>query len=211
MIDKKFVIAAGLAACMLTGIAGVASAQIVNVQTDATWKMLTSVPPVGWNTSAGFDDSLWPNAVLQTGGPFALGTHSTQRIWNTPTNTGAAADVFFRKTFTTVNAATSAIMDLAVDDDIDLWLNGTQVINNSDCLASNILGTNVLPQIVTGTNLIAAHLHDCGGGSQTFGLYMDVVTPAGVPAMGPTALLLLSVGLGLAAAYAIRRKMAFGS
>ena len=42
---------------------------------------------------------------------------------------------------------------------------------------------------------------------QTFGLYMDVVTPAAVPVMGPTGLLLVSCGLVLAAAYAIRRRM----
>ena len=207
MVDKKVRrIAAGLAVCLMTGVASVASAQVVNVQTDATWKVLTSVPPAGWNTNAGFDDSAWANAAIQTGGPFPLGTHSTQRIWNTPTSVGASADVYFRKTFATAAAATSAIMDIAADDDIDLWVNGVQVINNSDCLASNILNTNVQPQIVIGTNLIASHNHDCGGG-QTFGLYMDVVTPAAVPVMGPTGLLLVSCGLVLAAAYAIRRRM----
>ncbi len=128
---------AAFAACLVVGVADVASAQsvTVNVQTNATWKMMTSAPPANWNTLVGFDDSGWANAVVNYPARL-LGTHTIDLIWNTGTpGSGNATNVYFRKVFTTAAAASAAILDAAADDDMEVWVNGVRVINNSDCLA----------------------------------------------------------------------------
>ncbi len=71
-----------------------------------------------------------------------------------------------------------------------------------------MLNNNVLSNIVVGQNLIAGVATDCGG-TKGFGMYMDVVTIAAVPAMSPTVLLMLTVVL-IVTAVATIKKRSFG-
>lgn len=162
---------AGLVAALCLGAVATASAQVI-VKSDTSWKMTSAPPPAGWNSQVGFDDSGWTDAIVNLPNA-ALGSHTTDRIWDHPDGSSGSSTVYFRKVFTTPAAAVSALFEVVADDDVQVWVNGTLVINNADCLASAIFGTNVQPYLVNGQNLIAVTAVDCGG-YESFGLYLEV-------------------------------------
>lgn len=197
-----------LAALVMSSLASVAAAQTTHVivQTDSSWRVTGTAPAAGWNTSLAFDDSAW--AAAQVNVPAApLGTHLVDHIWDSTSPSGGSGMVWVRKRFTLPGLAVAAILDAAADDDVQLWVNGTQVINNADCLASQILGTDVGAYLVPGDNLIAALVTDCGG-VHAFGMYMDVAAQAtAVPTLGRSGLAVLAVALALAGALVAQRLM----
>lgn len=137
---------------------------------------MKTAPAAGWNTQVTFNEAGWANASV-SGPSYPVGSHQADQIWDSPNPFAGSTTVYLRKVSTAPGPALTAVMDLAVDDDVQLWINGTLVINNADCVAGEILGTNVQPYLVPGQNLIAAVVHDCGF-SHGFGLYMDVTYPA---------------------------------
>lgn len=195
---------------LLTSVGLLAQTVVVNVRTDTTWKMSSTTPSAGWNTQVGFNDAAWPNAIVNSPNN-PIGSNTADHIWDNASPFAGSTNVWFRKVFTTSGAAVSAIMDAAADDDVQIWLNGTLVVNNADCVASQILGTNVLSNVVVGQNLIAVAARDCGF-SRTFGLYMDVTTQStAVPVMGPAAMWVLAFILAMGGMWMIRRRHALAT
>jgi hypothetical protein len=201
------VILVALAMASVTSAAAVQAA-VVTVQTDTSWRVIGTTPAAGWNTSLAFDDSAWLAAQVDYPAS-ALGTHTVDFIWDSTSPTGGSfPDIWVRKRFTLPGAALSAILDAAADDDVQLWVNGTLVINNADCLASEILGTNVQPYLVPGDNLIAARVTDCGA-PHGFGMFMDVTAkdaPIPIPAFGLPGLAALASALALGGVLLLVRR-----
>lgn len=197
-----------LTALVMSSLASVAAAQVAHVivQTDTSWRVTGTAPAAGWNTSLAFDDSTW--AATQVNVPASpLGTHVIDAIWDSTSTSGGSGMIWVRKRFTLPGPAIAAILDATADDDVELWVNGTRVINDADCLAGPILGTDVRAYLVPGDNLIAALVTDCGG-VHTFGMYVDVTAQAtAVPALGRSGLVVLAVALALAGAFLLRRLM----
>ena len=198
-----------LTALVMSSLTSVAAAQVTHVvvQTDTSWRVTGTAPAAGWNTSLAFDDSTW--AATQVNVPASpLGTHVIDAIWDSTSTSGGSGMIWVRKRFTLPGPAIAAILDATADDDVELWVNGTRVINDADCLAGPILGTDVRAYLVPGDNLIAALVTDCGG-VHTFGMYVDVTAQAtAVPALGRSGLVALAVALALAGAFLLRRLMA---
>jgi hypothetical protein len=192
-----------LATSSLASVAAAQSAHVI-VQTDTSWVVTGAAPAAGWNTSLAFDVSAWAAAQVDAVAQ-PVGTHVTDRIWDSTDSLGGSSVIWVRKRFTLPGPAISAILDAAVDDDVQLWVNGTRVIDNADCLASEILGTDIQPYLVPGENLIAAMVTNCQY-SHTFGAYADVgADAAAVPTLGTPGLIAMAAGLGLAGLLVIRR------
>jgi len=174
------------------------------VQTDTTWKVTNSSPGTGWNTSAGFDDSAWAAASIN--GSDSLAGLTVPEIWDNTDPQAGSTDVWFRKTFTLDGPhAGRATLFSAVDDDADVYVNGTQVINNHDCTASALPIVDVASYLVSGTNLIAVHGIDCGG-NQMFELLLEGPQP--IPALDYCGFLALAGILAAVGILVIRRSAA---
>ena len=195
-------------ALVIASLASAAAAQVTHVivQTDTSWRVTGTAPAAGWNTSLAFDDSAWGTAQVNVPAS-PLGAHVIDAIWDSTSTSGGSGMVWVRKRFTLPGPAIAAILDATADDDVQLWVNGTRVVNDADCLAGPILGTDVGAYLVPGENLIAALATDCGG-VHTFGMYMDVAAQAtAVPALGRSGLAVLVVALAFAGAFLVRRLM----
>jgi len=173
------------------------------VVTDTSWKVTTS-PGSGWNTNAGFNDSGW--AAASANGTNTLAGQNISTIWDNTDPQAGSANVYFRKTFNLSEVPPQpAWMYSAVDDDADIWVNGTQVVNNHDCTASELPTVDVRPYLVQGTNLIAVHGIDCGG-YQAFELVL--YDPQPIPALDVRGLLALAGLLAVVGVLVIRRSAA---
>lgn len=169
-----------------------ASAQVIG--TDNTWKVFSTEPNAGWNTSNSFNDSSWANAteLFQSNGH----TH----IWDAGGLTGGAEIIYLRKTFTIDQPLSSAILTTSVDDDLDFYINGTLVIEDrSGDATNNYTGIDVLPHLTLGTNLLAARAINVSAPNHHFGANLTA-TPVPEPST------IVAAGIGLAALLRRRRR-----
>ncbi|MFT7221502.1 MAG: hypothetical protein ACI8Z1_003124 [Candidatus Azotimanducaceae bacterium] len=184
------------------------SAAFLSVDTDTTWKANNTVQ-AGW-TNFLFDDSIWRSAhAVYSGLASATGARI---IWDHPdpfiTNPGEPSlpnEAWFRHRFQLEDPIISAVMDFLVNDEIDIYINNTLVVNDRSNGSTVVQGINVAHFLGIGNNTIAVYAFDGGiipfeRGAAYFsiGLHIETVS-AGVPTPHSIVVLLLGLfGLGAA-------------
>lgn len=141
-----------------------AAASII-LQTDSTWKV-TPVVQSGneWYTNVGFDDSSWQNATLLYDVGTVLGNPAfdgTKGIWSAGGQFSTTeTQAWIRKTFSLAGPLSVASLTVGCDDDCTVWVNGFQVINDTNGFANNNTVADLLPYLNVGSNLIAYTVTD---------------------------------------------------
>lgn len=130
------------------------------IDTGSTWRVTAAPPSTAW-TTLGFDDASWPQAVVVVpagGSPGQVG----DSIWDLgPTVSSGSQQVWVRRTFSIPGAAIdSALLDIACNDDMQVWVNGTSVVTDADGVTTVRLGVNIASALVVGQNVIAASCRD---------------------------------------------------
>ena len=178
----------------LSGLSASAGATAL-LQTDATWKVTPDFTLVtsGWNNDAGFDDSAWGNALeLYDAGAAIPDPHfsGAKGIWDSSGQFSEEIQAWFRKTFT-LPALSMASLTVGCDDDCTVYVNGTQVIDDTNGVANNNTVADLLPYLNVGTNLIAYTVTDnylIYGHQHSTWVQLDgvraVPEPAGIVLMG---------------------------
>jgi len=127
------------------------------------WKYTTDKPADGWE-KCGFDDSSWKK------GPGGFGTKMTP---GTVVRTEwSGSDIWIRRTFELAEKPDQANLTIHHDEDAEVHINGKLVKTLKGYTASYIqveLNAEALKTLKAGTNCIAVHCRQTGGGQ-----YIDV-------------------------------------
>lgn len=128
-------------------------------ETGAGWKITGSMPSgTDWATQLNYDDRSWTPAVVIV--PKKAG-QDADSIWDVgPTVTSGSVKIYTRATFTLTGTVVTASLKFACNDDMEVWLNGTRLINDTNGLTTYELISDVAPQLVAGQNLVAASCGD---------------------------------------------------
>ena len=135
-----------------------AGAQNYLLRTDPSWRTIKGVVavPADWNSAVSFDDSDaagWTNSYE---------VPNTDRIWNTSNlSSESPANPRFRHVFALAGPVRSSVGNFYFDDDATVWINGTEVLNDTDGHAGSF--TNVVLDsslFNPGQNLIAVWGHN---------------------------------------------------
>ena len=127
---------------------------------------VTKQPAKGWE-KADFNDAAWQRGKAGFGTP---NTFDTKTPWETK-------EIWVRREFTlpTLNNDGELYLNYAHDDDFELYLNGTQIVNTGNRARSNVtvkLDKSLLKS--DGKNVIAAHCLDRGGLAYVdFGIFRE--------------------------------------
>src|SRR6266446_2130446 len=136
--------------CVLSILSASAMASITNIVSDGNWRVRSPAPPAGWNTSISFNDS------DAAGWEYAFS--SGNNIWkNSNQSSSSPGQVWFRHVFVLPAQPTSGSGTFYFDDDGQVYLNGTLIVNDTGGGATTFnlqLATNLF---VVGENLIAVH------------------------------------------------------
>ena len=130
----------------------------IQLRTDTTWRTIAGAVPVApdWNSSLSFDDSNaagWTNSFKSPIG---------DRIWNTSNLSSLSpANPRFRDVFDLYGPVSSCVGHFYFDDDATVWVNGVEVLNDTDGVASTFDNVALSPSLFrTGNNLIAVWGHN---------------------------------------------------
>jgi hypothetical protein len=127
-------------------------------------KYITNQPATGWEKS-GFNDASWKTGKAGFGTP---NTFETNTPWQTK-------EIWVRREFTLSANEGELYLIYSHDDDFELYLNGTQIVNTGNHAKSNVtvkLDKSLLN--TNGKNVIAAHCLDRGGLAYVdFGLFAE--------------------------------------
>ena len=118
------------------------------IETDATWKVTAQAPSPGWNTDLGFNERGFQAAtILIPAGAENVGQgHSVNSIWG-PTPLGQpGGEVWLRRIITLTAPVATAELDVDVDDDALVYINGALVVNDTSGVAELHLNNRVVPQ-----------------------------------------------------------------
>jgi len=188
-----------VAFALAAGTATTATAAPVVINTDTSWLATNAAPAATWNTDPSFNTTGWINA-LDLGIPGCPGGSTC--IWYDG-QFSATQFVWLRKTFTISDPISAATLIGGVDDDVDVYINGTLVYSDHNGSAGNFGPFNVASLLVQGVNLIAVTAADnfpVYGQNHAFAASLRIETQVPEPA---TLLLLAS---GLAGLAALRRR-----
>ncbi len=132
---------------------------IVRVQSSNAWKA-TATQFSGWETT-GYDDGAWSAALSPSPGDFGICSNNPLTMWGPTGN----RTVYLRQhVFIPGNVTAITYRQFGVDDDADVYINGTRIINNANCIAADLNLKNLLLQhLKPGDNVIAIKAVDCGG------------------------------------------------
>jgi hypothetical protein len=146
-----------LLAVLFICASGCALGDILVIKTDATWRTIkgTASVPADWNSSVIFDDSDqagWTNSFKAPNG---------DRIWETSNlSADSPANPRFRHVFSLYGTTTSVRAHFGFDDDGTVWINGVQVLNDTNGSASAFEMTLDPSLFHAGNNLIAVWGHN---------------------------------------------------
>lgn len=192
-----------LAFALAVGAASTANAAALTINTDSSWLATNALPAANWNTDPSFDTTGWINASVNT--PACSG--SADCIWYDG-QFSATQFAWLRKTFTISNPVSSAVLVGGVDDDADIYVNGTLVYSDHNGTAQAFGPINVAPFLVQGVNLIAVAAEDnfLGfGQNHGFEASLQVETVVPIPTLSPWMLALLTLALASIAVLFTRR------
>jgi len=139
-----------------------------------SWRYTTSQPSEGWQ-QADFDDSDW-----QTG-PGGFGTEATpgtvvRTEWKTP-------DIWVRRTFELENTKLRRPqLSIHHDEGADIYINGQLIARLEGYTSSYVRATldkKAQKALKIGTNCIAIHCHQTGGGQYIDAGLVDVIEQSG--------------------------------
>ena len=129
-------------------------------------KFTNTVPPNGWEQNM-FNDNNWSSGKGAFG---SLGFQSATTVWNTK-------EIWVRRgfVFPEVSPGKDIFLVYSHDDDFELYLNGTKIVNTGQGANSNVrLKIDKSLLNAGGKNIIAAHCLDRGGLAYVdFGLYTE--------------------------------------
>ena len=140
--------------------------------TPQQWRFTTRDPGNGWETP-GFDDRSWKQ------GPGGFGSKGTPGSvvgtpWTTP-------DIYLRKRFRLTEIPETLALMFHHDEDLQVYLNGARVLQRRGYRASYDsvqLPPKALTSLVVGSNVIAVHCRQTGGGQFVdVGLATGIVQP----------------------------------
>jgi hypothetical protein len=141
----------------------VANASVI-LQTDASWRITPDAPGgSSWYTDVSFIDSAWQSATVLYDVGVETGDASfdgTKGIWSDDGQFSLNEAAWIRKTFELTGPLSLASLIVGCDDDCTVWVNGTQVINDTNGFANNSVVADLLPYLNLGTNLIAYTITD---------------------------------------------------
>jgi hypothetical protein len=202
----------------------------VTIYSDTTWRVIGPVGNnegatidsvglaweagnAGWNTSLAYSEPdatggiKWQNAIyVDHSAAFTNPIVGSQTIWYNGTGQNGSTPSYFRKQFYLPADPLNAILEFGVDDDAKVFINGTQVINDTNhatslWYAANGNAFDVTPYLHQGDNLIAVKAQDSVGAREWIVAKLDVnVVPE------PSTLLLLGIGVISLPAYLRRRR-----
>lgn len=185
-----------------------ASAAFISVDTDTNWKANNVFQP-GW-TNFLFDDSNWRSAhAVYSGLASATGARI---IWDHPdptiTNPGDPRlpnEAWFRYSFQLEAPVISAVMDFLVNDELDIYINNTLVVNDRSNGSTVLEDIDVAHFLGIGNNTIAVYAFDGGiipfeRGAAYFSIGLDIETASAAVPTPPSIIVLLLGLFGLGAA-----------
>lgn len=186
------------AASLLAAVSAPAVAADTLVQTNTAWRVTATAPASGWNTSASFNDAAWQPATALYNVSDYLGSAyaGTKAIWTQAGQFSTTDTTIWGRTVFSLGAAPqSAMLEYGIDDDGDIWVNGTLVVSDHNGIANGGFA-DVSPYLVAGNNVIAFTATD---NYQTYGYnhaaWIRVEgTVAAVPEASTYAMLLLGLG-----------------
>jgi hypothetical protein len=185
-----------LAVALAVGVVSTASASTLTINTDASWLATNVAPAAGWNTNPLFNTAGWINAFVFNTQPEPC-YMGASCIWYDG-QFSATRYVWLRKTFTISDPVSVASLTGGVDDDVDIYVNGTLVYADHNGFAEGGLSNplDLTAFLVQGVNLIAVAAEDnipVYGQNHTFVAHLQIESPTAVPE--PASLLLLAPGL----------------
>jgi len=128
--------------------------------TDTSWKTAAN-EQIGW-TTATFDDSTWVNAFAQHDYFYDAADHTHLAIWGTPEGTPSSVS-YIRKSFSLPSVPDSANFTIGVDDDYEIYVNGTLVGFDLNGYAGPWATYSVAEFLHAGANVIAVKGINTGG------------------------------------------------
>lgn len=128
-------------------------------------KFVNNQPAKGWETP-GFNDASWKSGKAGFGTP---NTFETNTPWETK-------EIWVRREFnlTGLNPESKLYLNYSHDDDFELYINGTPVVNTGNRAKNNVTVELERDVLKDGKNIIAAHCLDRGGLAYVdFGIFKD--------------------------------------
>jgi predicted alpha-1,2-mannosidase len=120
----------------------------------ALWSYTTRQPPAAWK-GLGFDDSAWPTGR----GAFGNGYPNVNTPW-----TDTPGDIWLRKSFVLTSVPQNPVLLYRNDDGMEVYLNGVLATRRDTCTYNYADLPLPVATLKVGTNVIAVHAHQIGGG-----------------------------------------------